>query len=159
MNAHDSFDWANAGVGGVGLFLTLVAIWQATGAKKAAGEARDAVQRRELSFEMGELVSLTLDLASHVDSDRVEAALIRARDVASRIARDQARFRRYLKRDFGLMLDLGKIFGDIAEQLSNASPPVDEKVALELVNRIHQANRTLNTIYGRLQSGLDEEGT
>jgi hypothetical protein len=33
---RDWFDWPNATVGGTGLLLTLAAIFQATGAKKAA---------------------------------------------------------------------------------------------------------------------------
>ena len=40
MILHDLFDWSNAGVGGVGLLLTIAAIVQATGAKRAAREAR-----------------------------------------------------------------------------------------------------------------------
>jgi hypothetical protein len=36
MILHDWFDWSNASVGVSGLALTIAAIWQATGAKKAA---------------------------------------------------------------------------------------------------------------------------
>jgi len=43
MILHDLFDWTNSGVGAVGLALTAGAIWQATGAKKAASAVRDAV--------------------------------------------------------------------------------------------------------------------
>jgi len=38
------FDWTNSGVGLAGLALTVGAIVQATSAKKAATEARDAVR-------------------------------------------------------------------------------------------------------------------
>ena len=43
MILHDMFDWTNSGVGAAGLVLTVGAIWQATGAKKAAEDAREAV--------------------------------------------------------------------------------------------------------------------
>jgi hypothetical protein len=59
MILHDWFKWSNAGVGVVGLGLTLWAVWQATGAKKAAREARQAVYRR----------NATDDIESHLARD------------------------------------------------------------------------------------------
>jgi hypothetical protein len=40
MILHDLFDWSNSGVGLAGLALTVGALWQATGAKRAVTEAR-----------------------------------------------------------------------------------------------------------------------
>lgn len=158
MNAHDSFDWTNAGVGGFGLLLTLVAIWQATGAKKAATEAREAVLRREVSFVIAEIVSLTLDLADHIDADRLEAARVRSRDISTRISREQARFRVFLGADFGQMLEIEKRFITIAEEIPRLGASNRKRAVANLVNRVDEANRMLNSIYGRLQSGLDREG-
>jgi hypothetical protein len=36
MILHDLFDWSSSGIGAAGLMLTAGALWQATGAKKAA---------------------------------------------------------------------------------------------------------------------------
>jgi hypothetical protein len=58
MILHDWFDWSNAGVGVVGLAFTLWAVRQATGAKRAAIEARKAVYRRNAADAMVEIVRI-----------------------------------------------------------------------------------------------------
>jgi cytosine/uracil/thiamine/allantoin permease len=59
---RDWFDWSNASVGIVGLGLTLWAVRQATGAKVAATEAREAIRQREASDSFSELGALAGDL-------------------------------------------------------------------------------------------------
>jgi hypothetical protein len=158
MILHDSFEWTNAAIGSTGLLLTIAAIVQATAAKKAAIEAREAVWRREASSTVAELVSLSLELASQLEGDRLQAAQTRARDLSARIARDQARFRRFFSQDFHLLVDLEKRFGEIAEQLSHPQL-LTADVVLEMTNRVHAANRALNGICGRQESGLDKEAS
>jgi hypothetical protein len=62
---RDWFDWTNATVGIVGLGLTVAAIFQATGAKKAAEAAREAIWKREAtdSFRAGRAGQRTRSVA------------------------------------------------------------------------------------------------
>lgn len=159
MNAHDLFEWTNAAVSAVGLLLTVAAVIQATGAKKAAVDAREAIWRREASFVVIELTSLSLELAGHIEGDRFQAAQTRARDLSSRIARDQARFRRFFSKDFRLLVDLEKQFSEIAERLSRPESFGTRDAVIDMANRVHEANRILNGICGRQESGFDEEGS
>lgn len=159
MLVHDAFDWTNAAVGGAGLILTVATLFFAQGAKKAAVEARTAIWKREASTVIAEIVSLSLELAGHIEAERFQAAQTRARDLSSRIARDQERFRRYFSRDFPLLVDLEKKFSEIAEQLSRPETLRARPVVLQMANSVHEANRILNGIYGRQESGLDQEGT
>jgi hypothetical protein len=68
---RDWFDYTSFVVARVGLVFTLWAVQQATGAKKAATEAREVIFRREISFVIAEILSLTLDLAGHIEADRL----------------------------------------------------------------------------------------
>ena len=65
MILHDWFDLSNSGVGVAGLILTVGAIWQATGAKKAATEARQAVYRRSAADAMVEIVRIAEQLITY----------------------------------------------------------------------------------------------
>jgi hypothetical protein len=58
MILHDLFDWSNSGVGVAGLVLTVGAVWQATGEKRAATEAKEAVNRRNAADAMMEVVRI-----------------------------------------------------------------------------------------------------
>jgi hypothetical protein len=74
MILHDLFDWSNAGVGAAGLMLTLLAIRQATGAKKAAEEAREAIWQREASDSFSELGGLAGELIQLLQFERPSEA-------------------------------------------------------------------------------------
>jgi hypothetical protein len=76
MILHDWFDWSNAGVGVAGLGLTILAIWQATGAKKAAEEAREAIWQREASESFSKLSGLARDLAQLLQYERPSEAAV-----------------------------------------------------------------------------------
>ena len=67
---RDWFDWTNASVGAVGLLLTIVAIVQATGAKRAATGAKEAVWRRTASATFQELARLGVQLDLYTSAQR-----------------------------------------------------------------------------------------
>ncbi|MDE3148813.1 MAG: hypothetical protein KGL37_05025 [Acidobacteriota bacterium] len=80
MVLHDWFDWTNASVGVAGLALTMGAIWQATGAKSAAREARQAVYRRNASDDVKRLERLASALLTAIETDQFELASHLARE-------------------------------------------------------------------------------
>jgi hypothetical protein len=83
MILHDLFDWTNSGVGVAGLALTIGAIWQATGAKRAAQDARKAVYRRDASDDAKRLERLASGLLTAIETDQFDLASHQARDFIS----------------------------------------------------------------------------
>jgi hypothetical protein len=85
MILHDLFDWSNAGVGAVGLILTVGAIWQATGAKRAAQDARKAVYRRDASDDVKRLERLASGLLTAIETDQFDLASHQAKGFYLRV--------------------------------------------------------------------------
>lgn len=83
MILHDWFDWSNAGVGVTGLGLTVLAVWQATGAKQAAQGARQAVYRRDASDDVKRLERLASSLLTAIETEQYDLASHQARDFIS----------------------------------------------------------------------------
>jgi hypothetical protein len=158
MILHDWFDWSNAGVGVVGLGLTLWAVWQATGAKQAATEAREAIWQREASDSFSELERTAGELALLLQLERPNEAAVRARDLVARIPRDRARFERFLGSDFDKLKAIESAFQQLAVRLAAVGFLEEKNEAQRATEAVFEANRELNAIYGRLLARLDEEG-
>ena len=86
MILHDWFDWSNAGVGSVGLLLTIAAIVQATGAKTAAENAGKSVRRHTAEVDFGTLSRLAKELHSYVEDGKLAEARLRTTDLRSELA-------------------------------------------------------------------------
>jgi hypothetical protein len=86
MILHDLFDWTNSGVGGAGLLLTVGAIWQATGAKKAARRAENSVFRHNAEVDFASLARMAKELHGYVESSRMPEARLRTTDLRSELA-------------------------------------------------------------------------
>jgi hypothetical protein len=83
MALHDWFDWTNSVIGAVGFTLTVGAIIQATGAKKAASQARRAVYRLNVLDDARRLEHLASSLLTAIETGQVGLALYHARDFLS----------------------------------------------------------------------------
>jgi hypothetical protein len=86
MILHDLFDWTNAGVGASGLFLTIAAIVQATGAKSAAQRAERSVQRHTAEADFGALTRMAKELYGYVETGMMPEARLRTTDLRSDLA-------------------------------------------------------------------------
>ena len=98
---HDAFDWVNAAVGGIGLLLTVGALWQATGAKKAATEARESVYRRNAGDDIVRLSRLASALLSAIEKREESLALQIARDFIADCPKIREHHREWLGSDGG----------------------------------------------------------
>jgi len=157
MNLHDLFDWSNSGVGVAGLVLTVGALWQATGAKKAAEEAREAVWQRDASDSFSELEGPAGELVQLLQFERRNEAAVRVRDLLAQIPRDRARFERFLAGDADKLKGMETVFQKLAVQLS-APDFMERKDEFEAaMGAVFEANRDLSAVYGRLLSRLDRE--
>jgi hypothetical protein len=91
-------NWGSiAALGDVALSLYVVVI--ATGARKAAMEARQAVRKGNAAEEFKNLSEIANEFLSHIEADQVPAALIRARDLMSAMSLASRRWGRFLSVD------------------------------------------------------------
>jgi hypothetical protein len=150
MILHDWFDWSNAGVGVVGLAFTLWAVWQATGAKKAATEAREAVYQRNAADALEEIVKLAEQISESLLLEWPSVAAVRARDLVARIPRDRARFERFLAADSDRLKALESIFQQLAIRLSSSRFLDGKDEPQRTIQEVFDAKRDLNALYGRL---------
>ena len=86
-------------MGGVGLLLMIVAVIQATGAKKAATEAREAVYRRNAVDVMEEIVRIAEQLNSSISYEHWGEASMQMRELVFRIPKAREEFASFLASD------------------------------------------------------------
>lgn len=157
MTLPEWVDWSNTAVGGVGLLLTIAAIVQATGAKQAAREAREAIWQREATDSFSKLGGLAGELVQLLQLERPSEAAVRVRDLLAQIPRDRARFVRFLAADSDKLKAVEGAFQKLALQLS-ARGFLEKKDEFQLaVQEVLGANSVLSEVYGRLLARLDEE--
>lgn len=83
---HDWFDWTNAGVGIAGLGLTLWAVAQATGAKKAAKQAEKSILCHNAATDFNTLARMAKELHGYVENEQMAEARLRTTDLRSDLA-------------------------------------------------------------------------
>jgi hypothetical protein len=86
MIPRDWFDWTNASIGGMGLLLTIAAIVQATGAKRAARRAEQGVIRHNAEVDFGSLTRMAKELHGYVEGGMMPEARLRTTDLRSELA-------------------------------------------------------------------------
>ena len=157
MVLHDFFDWSNSGVGVAGLALTLGAIWQATGAKKAAKEARNAVSRRNAADAMVEIVRTAEQLSTSVLYERRVEASIQLRELVFRIPKEREEFAGLLAADADKLKNVESKCKLWADFLVHGEFPLNAADKRHLFNETLNTVQELSAIQGRLRRVLDQE--
>jgi hypothetical protein len=157
MNVHGSFDLVNAGVGGVGLLLTIVAIVQATGAKRAATRAREAVYHRNAADAMVDIVRIAEQLNASVLYERGVEASIHLRELVFPIPKDREEFAVLLASDADKLREVESSCKRWADLLGPGEFPVSASVKRYLFNETLNTVQELSAIQGRLRRMLDQE--
>jgi|GEM_PF-5759499 hypothetical protein len=80
----------------IGLLLTVWAVVEASGARKAAQQAREAVRLGSAADEFRQLDRLASEFLGYVENSQTEAAALRARDLVTGILAAKERWRRFL---------------------------------------------------------------
>ncbi|WP_263353748.1 EAP30/Vps36 family vacuolar-sorting protein [Acidicapsa acidisoli] len=155
---RDWFDYTNFGVGLVGLVFTLWAVRQATGAKQAAKETREAIWQREASDSFSDLLHIAESISELVQFERQPEAAVRVRDILARIPKDRARFERYLGSDSAKLLALESRYQELARKLAEPAVWDDSDARRVATDAALGASRDLSEICGRLLKRQDEEG-
>jgi hypothetical protein len=149
---HDLFDWSSSGIGAAGLMLTAGALWQATGAKKAALQARHAVYRRNASEDVKTLERLAADLLTAIETEQYGLASHQARDFIS----DCLDVREHHRERLGT--DGGKL--EMAFVLVRAISSGMQKSEANRASLIETAQRVvgdMGSLSGILSRSIDEE--
>jgi hypothetical protein len=157
MILHDMFDWSNSGVGVVGLGLTIGAIWQATGAKKAATDAKEAVYRRNAADAMVEIVRIAEQLNISVLYERRVEASIQLRELVFRIPKDREEFAIFLGSDGDKLRSIESSCKRWADFLVQGEFPLNAAEKKNLFNETLNTVQELSSIQGRLRRMLDQE--
>jgi hypothetical protein len=157
MILRDLFDWSTAGIGVAGLALTVGAIWQATGAKKAATEARKAVYRRNAADAMVDIVRIAEQLNTSVLYERQVEASIQLRELVFRIPKDREEFANHLASDIDRLRYVESSCRRWADSLGQGEFPLSTAAKRELFNETLHTVQELSAIQGRLRRKIDEE--
>ncbi|MGD0631984.1 MAG: hypothetical protein ABR987_21850 [Terracidiphilus sp.] len=158
MILHDLFDWSNAGIGVVGLGFTLWAVAQATGAKSAAREARQAVYQRNAADALVEIVLIAEQLNASVLYEHWVEASMQMRELAFRIPRDREEFARFLASDGDKLRSVeSNCIRWAADILVHGKFPLRAAEKNELFKETLNTVQELGSIQGRLRRMLDRE--
>ncbi len=156
MIVHDLFEWSNAAVGVAGLALTVGAIWQATGAKKAARAAKEAVHQRSATDAMADIVRIAEQLNTSVLYERRVEASIQLRELVFRIPKDREEFANFLASDADRLKSVESICRRWADFLVQGEFPLNAAEKKYLFNETMNTVQELSAIQGRLRRKLDQ---
>jgi dsDNA-binding SOS-regulon protein len=158
MILHDLFDWSNSGVGLAGLALTVGALWQATGAKRAATEAKEAVYRRNAADSFAEILRLAEQFATWVECERRAEAVVQVREIVLRMARDRGEYDRFLGSDADKMKSVESSCQRLGDSLGYSEFPAGATEKRELFGETLKIVQDLSGILGRIRARSDQEG-
>ena len=80
----------------IGLGVSIWTLIVATGAKKAAGQAREAVRKGDAAEDLKNLSTIAKEFLSHIEADQSQTAVLRARDLMSATSLASRRWGRFL---------------------------------------------------------------
>jgi hypothetical protein len=141
----------------VGLGISIWTLIVATGAQKAAKEAREAVRKGNAAEEFRNLSGIANEFLSQIEADQVPAALVRARDLMSAMSLASRRWRRFLTVEGRSNFD--EAYGQISvlsrSLLTNgpASTPQQKDKMLKIC---HGVVRAMSNETGTLFSDVEE---
>jgi hypothetical protein len=151
MILHDLFDWSNSGVGVTGLALTVGAVWQATGAKRAVREARSAVYRRNAAEDLRTIRDPSFDLLNAIQTERFELALHISGRFISACSDVRERHRTFLGGDGGKL----ELAVDLVATASERMQPGANR--MDMVADAQRVVRLMSSVKGVLDRSVEEE--
>jgi hypothetical protein len=144
-------DWSNTAAGGVGLVLTLITMIQATGAKKAATEARTAIWQREASDLFSNIEKQATDLTQNLMYERWREGFFASRKLMTDISRHRRQFASFLSNeDEQKLAQVESEFQALAGKLSDEVTWKASGKPQEAISAVLNASREINGVYGRL---------
>jgi hypothetical protein len=137
--------------------LSIYVIVIATGARKAAMDAREAVRKGNAAEEFKNLSGIADEFLSHIEADQVPAALVRARDLMSAMSLASRRWGRFLtvqgRNNFE---EAYAQISVISRSLSSNGAPSTPQQKDKLLKICHGVVKVMSTEAGTLFSSLEE---
>jgi len=141
----------------VGLAISVWTLIVATGAKRAAGQAREAVRKGNAAEEFKNLSRVADEFLSHIEADQVPAAVLRARDLMSAISLASRRWGRFLSVEGRNNFE--EAYGQISvisRSLSTNGAPASPQQKDKMLKICHGVVRAMSKETGTLFSELEE---
>jgi hypothetical protein len=141
----------------VGLAISILTLIVATGARKAANEAREAVRKGDAAEEFRNLTGIANEFLSHIESDEVPAALIRARDLMSAMSVASRRRGRFLSVEASNNFEEAHAqISVISRSLSINGAPSTPQQKDKLLKICHSVIKAMGSETGTLFSTVEE---
>jgi hypothetical protein len=157
MIAHDWFEWTSATVGAAGLVLTLGAFWQASGARKAAREARTAVRERNAIDSFAEVVRFARQVHVWVDCERYSEARVHLGEIVLHLAHDRGGFDYFLSADADRLKEIELDCLQLDDELAKDGQFVPRMPKLEMLNLAMRIAQELSALLGRMRARGEKE--
>jgi hypothetical protein len=140
----------------IGLGVSIWTLVVATGARKAASEARTAVFQGNAAEEFKNLSRIADEFLSHVESDQVAEAVVRARDLMSATSLASKRWSRFLTMEERTSLE--EAYGQISvisRTLSTTDGELTPQKKAKLLKFCHPVVQAFSSAAGALFSKIE----
>lgn len=142
----------------IGSILSFFAWRSASSARDAAREARRAAHRTEAADALRELNQHASELLDFIQTDRIQGAGIRARDLFSDIGGAKTRWSRFFDNDGKQSLDAAQErVRKVSLGITAATAPVEPEAKQKLVAYVHTVIGSLSDVLSELVAKLEQE--
>jgi hypothetical protein len=141
----------------IGLGISIWTLIVATGARKAANEAREAVRKGNAAEELKNLSRVADEFLSYIEAGEASAAVLRARDLMSATSMASRRWQRFLTvEDRNKLEEAYAQISVISRSLSTNGAPSTPQQKDKMLKICHSVVRAMSEGTGTLYSGIEE---
>lgn len=151
---------AIAGVASMlGLVLTIWTLRAAKSAAKAAREAKAEVHKNSAAEEFRHLQYLGNEFLSFLEADRVDAALVRSRDLTSAMRSASRRWKTLISTNDGRRYEESALqVSVIAQTIASRGAPNNPKEKQRLLAICHEVLSTMSAVSGSVTARIETQG-
>ncbi len=157
MIAHDTFDWTNASIGAAGLVLTVSALFQATGAKRAALQASRNIQHHNAEIDFSSLARIAKELHGYVEDGRMSEARLRTTDLRSELATAIRSHRQFVSGELSRLREKQIDLKLVTEGLNGGPDSLSSTERIRLLRITGEILESLAGLSGQFRSQVDRE--
>jgi hypothetical protein len=143
----------------IGLLLTIFTLIAATSAASAARDARAEVRKSNAAEDFQHLQLLANDFLGSVEGDRIDAALIRSKDLMSAMRIASRRWKPLISDENGRKYEESALqVSVIARALATIESSVTAKDKQRLLTICHEVLSTISTVAGSVIAEIESQG-
>lgn len=152
MILHDWFDWTNAGIGCLGLSITIVAAFQAKLAKTAARQAEKSIQSHQAETDFTALTRMAKELYGYLERGQLPESKVRMTDLRSEFSTSLQRHKQFLRDSWKQLTEHQYSLTITANRLNNQSEALNPKERGRILESIGAILEVLAGQSGKLSS-------